>query len=123
MLFNSSAISLRRLLQCKVQVNKLQSHPLEITFAFCCLTRQINFKVFSTKIASEASFPCQGIREIFPCGIRDLWPWNLEYSSRNPKSYQRLESRIQLSLTDTGQVFGIRNPRTSWIPLYREKLL
>ena len=61
------------------------------------------------KIASEASFPCQGIREIFPCGIRDPWPWNPEYSSRNPKSYQRLESRIQRSLTDTGHA-SIWNP-------------
>ena len=30
--------------------------------------------------------PCEGIREIFACEIRNPGPWNLEYSCRNPES-------------------------------------
>ena len=43
-----------------------------------------------------------GKRENFTCGIRNPGLWNPEYSSRNPKSYLGLESRIQVPLTKTG---------------------
>ena len=35
-----------------------------------------------------------GIRDLFACGIWNPGLWNPEYSSRNPESHQRLESRI-----------------------------
>ena len=41
------------------------------------------------------------MREIFTCGIQNPGLWNLEYSSRNPESHQRLDFIIQ-ALTKTG---------------------
>ena len=38
--------------------------------------------------------PCKGIMENFADGIRNPGLWNPEYSSKNPKSHKRLESRI-----------------------------
>ena len=35
------------------------------------------------------------------CGFRKPGLWNMGYSSRNPESYRRLESRIQVILTNT----------------------
>ena len=43
-----------------------------------------------------------GIRENFAYGIRNPSICNPEYSSRNPESHWRLESRIHLLLTNTG---------------------
>ena len=68
-----------------------------------------------------------GIWEIFPCGMENPALWNPEYSSRNPESHLRLESRIQVPLTKTGiqcVESGIHDEesrtqaRMSWIPLY-----
>ena len=42
------------------------------------------------------------IWESFTCGIWNLGLWNSEYNTRNPESYQRLESRIQVPFTKTG---------------------
>ena len=73
--------------------------------------------------------PCKGIRRFIACGIRNpggdfaygIWNpefWNQEYRSR-------LESRIQVLLTNTGIQYlsgirnpqrGIQNPRLSRIP-------
>ena len=39
------------------------------------------------------------IQESFSCGIRNPELWNREFSTRNPESPQRLESRIQVPLT------------------------
>ena len=38
----------------------------------------------------------------FAYGMWNPGFWNLEYSSRNPESHCRLESRIQVLLTNTG---------------------
>ena len=47
--------------------------------------------------------PSRGMRKIFACGIRNPGlKWNPEYSSRNSESHRRLESRIQVPLTNTG---------------------
>ena len=70
-----------------------------------------------------------GIRNLrnFPCGMENPALWNPEYSSRNPESHLRLESRIQVPLTKTGIQYlesGIHDEesrsqaRLSWIPLY-----
>ena len=40
--------------------------------------------------------------KIFTRGIRNPGLWNPKYSSKNPESLQRLESRIQVPLTKTG---------------------
>ena len=39
--------------------------------------------------------------KFFACGIRNPGLWNPEYSLRNPESHWRLESRIQVPLTNT----------------------
>ena len=46
--------------------------------------------------------PCKEIRipesrNFFACGIRNLGLWNPESSAKNPESYLRLESGIQLT--------------------------
>ena len=46
--------------------------------------------------------PDSGIREKFGCEIQNPGLWNPEYSSRNPESHWRLESRIQVPQTETG---------------------
>ena len=53
----------------------------------------------------------------------DFGRWNLEYSSRNPESHQRLESKSKFHRQRTGihPVPGIRNPRQSLISLQRLK--
>ena len=43
-----------------------------------------------------------GIEEKFACGIQNPGLWNPEYSSRNPESHKRLETRIQVPMTKTG---------------------
>ena len=62
------------------------------------------------------------------CGMENPGLWNPEYSSRNPESHLRLESRIQVPLTKTGiqcVESGIQDEesrtqaRLSWIPLYQ----
>jgi len=42
---------------------------------------------------------------IFACGMGNPGLWNLEYSSRNPESHLRFESRIHVPLTKTGIQF------------------
>ena len=52
------------------------------------------------------------IREIFACGILNPGLWNPENSSKNPESYWRLESRIQVLHTEIGIQYlesGIRD--------------
>ena len=46
--------------------------------------------------------PNSWIQEIFACEIGNPGLWNGEYTSRNPESHERLESRIQVPLTNTG---------------------
>jgi len=41
--------------------------------------------------------PDSGIQEFFASGIRSPGLWNPESSTKNPESYQRLESGIQLT--------------------------
>ena len=43
-----------------------------------------------------------GIKEIFAIGIRNVGFWDPEFNSRNLESHQRLESRIQVRLTNSG---------------------
>ena len=53
--------------------------------------------------------------------------WNPEYSSWNPESHERLQSRIQVPLTENPELVpgirspwcGVHNPKLSWIPLHR----
>ena len=67
-----------------------------------------------------------GILENLAGKIRNPALWNLEYSSRNPESHERLESRIQGPLKKNENLVpsfrnpqrGIQNPRLSWIPLH-----
>ena len=67
-----------------------------------------------------------GILENLAGKIRNPGLWNLEYSSRNPESHERLESRIQGPLKKNENLVpsfrnpqrGIQNPRLSWIPLH-----
>ena len=49
----------------------------------------------------EWNDPGSGIRENFAYEIRNPRLLNLQYSSRNPESHLRLESKIQFSLTVT----------------------
>ena len=65
--------------------------------------------------------PCKGIRNILARAIRNPRLWNLEYSSKNPQSHQRLESRIQLPSTDSTGIQYLESViclRLSWIPLH-----
>ena len=48
------------------------------------------------------------VKELGAFRIRNLWLWNPEYSSRNPESHKRSESRIQFSLTKTG-IHGVES--------------
>ena len=43
-----------------------------------------------------------GIKENFAIGIRNPGFWDPEFNSRNLESHQRLESRIQVQLTNSG---------------------
>ena len=43
-----------------------------------------------------------GIKENFAIGIRNVGFWDPEFNSRNLESDQRLESRIQVRLTNSG---------------------
>ena len=57
------------------------------------------------------------IRENIACGIWNLELWNLEYSSRNPESPQRLESGIQVPLYWQRLESNTWNPEsTAWSP-------
>ena len=70
----------------------------------------------------------------FACGIQNPGLWNLEYSSRDLESHQRLESRIQVPLTKNLESstwnlesgirnlswHGILNLRLNWIPLHED---
>ena len=65
--------------------------------------------------------PCKGIRNILARAIRNYGLWNLEYSSKNPQSHQRLESGIQLPSTDSAGIQYLESficLRLSWIPLH-----
>ena len=46
--------------------------------------------------------PVSGMKENFAIGIRNLGFWDPEFNSRNLESHQRLESRIQVRLTNSG---------------------
>ena len=67
-----------------------------------------------------------GILENLAGKIRNPGLWNLEYSSRNTESHERLESRILGPLKKNENLVpsfrnpqrGIQNPRLSWISLF-----
>ena len=61
--------------------------------------------------------PDSGIRESFAYGILNPGFWIPEYSSRNPESHLRLESRIQVLGTNTGIQY-LKSGRPSWILLH-----
>ena len=59
----------------------------------CCIDNNVSTHVKESVFREPGNF-C--------CGIRYPGLWNPEYSSKNPESYQGLESRFQVPLTNTG---------------------
>ena len=74
-----------------------------------------NFRNNIHKVQPVYGNPNSGMREIFACGIQNPayfcreiripWPWNPEYSSRNPESLYRLESNPSTTAKESGIQF------------------
>ena len=75
----------------------------------------------STNIKNSGIASCKenedsGIREIFATGIWNPGLWNPEYNSKNPESFQRLKSGIQVPLRKNPESSTWNLESTAWNP-------